>query len=70
MMNGINRLYEQSDESAKPFKDKIAELKALSDPIAFRVSEIHERAEALNQTNSLLEYTRDMLKRFETERPW
>lgn len=32
-------LYEQADDNAKIFKDKLTELKKLADPIFFRLSE-------------------------------
>lgn len=47
-------LYEQSDDSAKIFKDKLAELKTLAEPIFFRLSELSGMLHTYTACGSLL----------------
>jgi hypoxia up-regulated 1 len=63
-------LYEQGDDSAKVFKDKLSELKALSDPIFFRLGELTAFPIALNTTQTLIDFVRKQVIDYNKNRPW
>jgi len=63
-------LYEQGDDSAKIFKDKLSELKALSDPVFFRLAEVSALPTALNTTRTLIKFVAKQLADIEKNKPW
>lgn len=63
-------LYEQGEDEPGPFKSKLAELTALYQPIAHRLSERVERPQAVNASRTVLSVTRSLLKQWEVEKPW
>lgn len=65
-----NWLSEQEDDEFKKFDDKLAAIQALFGPVQFRAKELFERPVAINKTLLMVNYTRDMVKNFEKERPW
>jgi len=56
--------------TTRAFRDKLTSVQALSNPINFRVYELTSRPQAINATQYLANYTRDMLMRFAIDRPW
>ena len=63
-------LYEQGDDSAQIFHDKLAEVTALSDPIFFRLAEASALPQALNTTHALLQGVYAQLADYAKNRPW
>lgn len=63
-------LSEQEDDDYKKFDEKLSGIQVLFGPVQFRAKELNERPIALNKTLHMLNYTRDMVKSFEKERPW
>lgn len=63
-------LYEQDDESAQVFKDKLAELKLLAEPIFFRLAELTALPTAINTTQTLIAHVRKQVADYTKNRPW
>lgn len=63
-------LYEQGDDSATIFKDKLNTLKALTDPIFFRLAELSALPTALNTTRTLITFVNKQLVDYAKNRPW
>jgi len=63
-------LYEQGDESASIFKDKLTSLRALSDPLFFRRAEREKLPIAIEMSRSLFQLARKKMAEYEREREW
>jgi len=63
-------LYEQGDDSATIFHDKLAALRKLSDPILFRRAELTALPNALNASKTLLNFVDKQVSDYPTSRPW
>jgi hypoxia up-regulated 1 len=63
-------LYDQADDSASIFHDKLAELRKLSDPILFRRAEVTALPQALNTSSALLSFVAKQVAEYPTSRPW
>jgi hypoxia up-regulated 1 len=70
LMDSEDWLYDQSDDSEDPFVEKLNELRDISDPIFLRAHEFDLRPKALSEAERIINYTRNMLDQFKTERPW
>jgi len=63
-------LFEQADDGAKKFRAKLAEIKGLAEPIFERASELSARPQAINSTEVMIGYTRELIGKWEKERAW
>jgi len=63
-------LYEQADDSAAIFHEKLATLRKLSDPILFRRAELSALPQALNASKTLLRFVAKQVADYPTNRPW
>jgi molecular chaperone DnaK (HSP70) len=70
LMDSEDWLYDQSDDSEDPFVEKLNELRDISDPIFLRAHEFDLRPKALSEAERIINYTRNMLDQFKTERSW
>lgn len=63
-------LYEQGDDSATVFTEKLASLRALSEPIFFRLAEASALPTAIQTATALLEFVRNQVTDYAKSRPW
>ena len=63
-------LYEQGDDSATVFTEKLASLRALSEPIFFRLAESSALPTAIQTATTLLEFVRKQVTDYAKSRPW
>ena len=63
-------LYEQSDDSAEPYVDKLKELQALADPIKLRYSELTELPKAISASHNIFNFSRTQQTDYPVSRPW
>lgn len=63
-------LFDQEDDGYEKFNTKFKLVKSIAEPVYTRIKEAVDRPAAINQTHTLLNYTKTMVADFDTERPW
>ena len=63
-------LYEQKDDAAEPFVDKLAQLQALADPIKLRHTELVDLPKAISASQNIFNFSRTQQSDYPTSRPW
>eukprot|EP00463_Aulacantha_scolymantha_P000517 TRINITY_DN1312_c0_g1_i1.p2 TRINITY_DN1312_c0_g1~~TRINITY_DN1312_c0_g1_i1.p2 ORF type:complete len:101 (+),score=12.13 TRINITY_DN1312_c0_g1_i1:238-540(+) len=69
-MDSEDWLYDQSDDSEKPFILKLNELEDISDPIFLRAHEYKMRPAAIEGVETMSNYARSWLAEVEIKKPW
>jgi hypoxia up-regulated 1 len=63
-------IYEQSEETVALYADKLAQIKAKTEPLQVRFTELTERPQAINSSYSLFSYCRNQMADYASNRTW
>ncbi|KAL5581625.1 hypothetical protein UlMin_014067 [Ulmus minor] len=58
------------DASAKEFEERLDKLKAIGDPMFFRLKELTARPEAVEHARNYLDKRQEVVRKWESDKPW